>query len=396
MDILHVTASLSSRGGGVATYIQQLLVHHASSGHTLTACSLGDALFERDTAHLTDRIGLIAAPPTGPRALGYSRGLRQPVRQAAQTADLLHIHGLRTLLNIHARRLSKHYKKPLIISPHGQLYPQVLAQNRLRKAVMAKLFVDANLNAASCIHATSEAEAEHIRSYGLKMPIAVVPIGVDLESFSCEGGEAKARLDARYPRPGRPRRVLFLSLLNAKKGLGRLAQAWGELSPQFPGWQLMIAGPDAGYESSAREAFKASGQSGSVTWTGPVYGQEKLDLLAGCDLLVLPSDWENFGIVVIEALASGTPVVATKGAPWAQLVERSCGWWVDAAPGPITQAMREAMSLGDDERRAMGARGRGLIEAEYTWDRCAAQMHELYEAAISQGPWPDFVQTVDA
>ncbi|XAM00177.1 glycosyltransferase [Phycisphaeraceae bacterium D3-23] len=394
--VLHTTASISRRAGGVSWYLWELASQHAANGIDIAVSGMTDQYTVEDAKAYSDRLHIITRKPTLPIQAGYSHGLNMRLSALAHNYDLIHVHGLRTLLNMHARRLSKHYDRPLIISPHGQLYPQVLAQNQMRKAAMAKLFVDANLDAASCIHTTSMAEAEHVRAYGLTVPIAVVPIGVNLDTFDCDAEAARPRVQAKYPCPGKQHRVLFLSLLHAKKGLSRLAQVWSVLAEQHPDWQLMIAGPDAGYEAQARADFERSGRSDSVTWTGPVYGQEKADLLTGCDLLVLPSDWENFGIVVIEALAAGTPVIATKGAPWEQLPERHCGWWVDAEVEPIRRAMAEAMSLGDEDRRAMGQRGRALVEEQYTWDRCADQMLELYKAAITKGPWPDFVQTDQA
>ncbi|MFI4859037.1 MAG: glycosyltransferase [Phycisphaerales bacterium JB063] len=393
--VLHTTASISRRAGGVSWYLWELASHHAAKGIDVAVSGMTDRYTVEDARAYSDKLHIITRRPTLPIQTGYSHGLNMRLSALAHNYDLIHIHGLRTLLNMHARRLSKHHDKPLIISPHGQLYPQVLAQNRIRKAAMARLFVDANLNAASCIHTTSIAEAEHVRAYGLDVPIAVVPIGVNLDHYTDRAAQARPRIESRYPCPGKQHRVLFLSLLHAKKGLSRLAQVWSELAPRHPDWQLMIAGPDAGYEAQARRSFEQAGQCDSVTWTGPVYGQEKTDLLTGCDLLVLPSDWENFGIVVIEALAAGTPVIATKDAPWEELATRSCGWWVDVEAEAIRQAMDAAMSLDEAERRAMGQRGRALVEEQYTWDRCAAQMHELYEAAMSHGPWPNFVQTVD-
>ena len=71
------------------------------------------------------------------------------------------------------------------------------------------------------------------------------------------------------------------------------------------------------------------GIAGEVEFRGPVFGEAKWDLLEQADLFVLPTYSENFGIAVAEALASGLPVITTKGAPWAALTTYACGWWTE-------------------------------------------------------------------
>ena len=395
MKLLHVTATISKRGGGVAAYLHQLLEEHAKAGCQIDLFAIDDAQTQADTESLAQSVQITTRPPTGPRSLGWSRGLIEPLKNAIENADLVHLHGLRSLLNRDARRIAKQHNRPLIISPHGQLYPQVLERNPLRKRVLAKLFVDRTLHQATCLHATSKTEADHLRAYGLRQPIAVVPIGVDLEQYHTETETASAAIDHAYPTLQGKKRLLFLSLLHPKKGLLRLAEAWSQLATQHPDWSLVIAGPDDGFETQAHAAFDAQCPSDSVAWLGPVYHQAKHNLLAGCDVVVLPSDWENFGIVVIEALASKTPVIATHDAPWQQLNAESCGWWIEPTAAALTETLHKAMSCSDADRQAMGQRGRALIESQYTWSRCAAQMLELYQALATQAPWPTFVQTLD-
>jgi hypothetical protein len=83
----------------------------------------------------------------------------------------------------------------------------------------------------------------------------------------------------------------------------------------------LIAGPDdRGYEAFAMKAVLDAGISSHVTFCGPLYGDDKYDVMATADLFVLPTRNENFGIVVAEALACGVPVITTKGAPWSELL----------------------------------------------------------------------------
>lgn len=392
MNVLHVTSTISKRGGGVASYLWGLVEQQARAGIKVTVAGIEDDHVGLDIDTSASCGEIVTAPRTGSRALGWSRCLAQQLASVIPKVDLIHIHGLRALLSRDVRRLAFQHDKPLIISPHGQLYPQVLARNPIRKAFLAWLFVDADLKAASCLHATSTAEAEHIKSYGLRRPVAVIPIGVDPAAYHLDVEQACNAVDRRYPVLRGYRRILVLTFLHPKKGLERLAVAWGRVNKISREWRLVIAGPDGGYEAESRTAFALHAPGDSVLWVGPVYGREKAELLAGCDLLVLPSDWENFGIVVIEALAAGIPVIATSGSPWEELSKRGCGWWIRPTIEVLAKTLATAMATEQCILRSMGERGRQLAYENYTWDRCAAQMIRLYETIIRGEKWPGFVQ----
>ncbi len=117
----------------------------------------------------------------------------------------------------------------------------------------------------------------------------------------------------------------------------------------------------------------------SVSFSGSIEGGAKWELMRAADLFVLPTYSENFGIAVAEALACGVPVITTKGAPWAGLLERNCGWWVDVTVDALAGALEEALALSDDERLAMGQRGSEWMRAEFGWEGIARRIVAGYE-----------------
>jgi len=106
------------------------------------------------------------------------------------------------------------------------------------------------------------------------------------------------------------------------------------------------------------------------------------------DLFVLPSFTENFGVAAAEALACAVPVIATRGTPWKDLVDRQCGWWVDIGVKPLADALRQATALPDAERRQMGRRARRLVRDNYSWDRAATDMISVYRWLLGAGAKP--------
>jgi glycosyltransferase involved in cell wall biosynthesis len=306
-------------------------------------------------------------------------------------ADIIHGHGLWLHTNWITGRYARNSSKPLVISPRGSLLPRRLAHSSIKKEIAALLFDRSNLRYASCIHATSEIEYESVRAYGLDNPVAVIPNGVAETLLDTTLSENA--LVERFPEIKNKKIILYLSRLSWEKGLPLLAAAWAKLAAQFADWHLLIAGKgESQYEEEIRRIFDSKGLSARVTWTGLLLGREKISAYAVADLFVLPTHSENFGLVVAEALAAGVPVITTHGAPWNELVEYGCGWWVPIDEDDLAEALRVALSLPDAERRRMGENGRQLVLKKYSWDAIAKNMMEVYQWVLSGGIVPPCVR----
>ncbi|HET9160283.1 MAG TPA: glycosyltransferase, partial [Caulobacteraceae bacterium] len=107
---------------------------------------------------------------------------------------------------------------------------------------------------------------------------------------------------------------------------------------------------------------------------------------------VLPTLNENFALTVAEALASGLPVVVTKGAPWSDVEVQGCGWWVDVGAEPLTEGLRAAMSLTDERLRAMGEAGRAWMARDFSWAHIAREMLAVYRWLSGEGERPACVK----
>ena len=180
----------------------------------------------------------------------------------------------------------------------------------------------------------------------------------------------------------RTNKLLFLSRVHPKKGVDLLLQAFCELRTldgQLCDYVLQIAGEgDNAYLSSLRSLADRLGVGEYVQWLGGVYGDRKWELIREADLLVLPTHSENFGIVVAEAMASGTPVLTTKGTPWNVLNTEHCGWCVDVNVEAIKSALRSFVASSEDELQQMGLRGRRLVEENYDTRSIAREYVKLY------------------
>ena len=102
----------------------------------------------------------------------------------------------------------------------------------------------------------------------------------------------------------------------------------------------------------------------------------------------MPSYTENFGNVVTEALAAGTPVVTTQTTPWSVLGQEGLGAWVPSDPQAIRDALLELLKQPEEVLKAKGTKGRKYVTEELTWTIAARKMLRLYEAILAQGEIP--------
>jgi len=127
---------------------------------------------------------------------------------------------------------------------------------------------------------------------------------------------------------------------------------------------------------------------------GPKFGDDKVKAYQNADLFVLPTHSENFGVVIAEALACGTPVITTKGAPWRELEEYNAGEWIDIGIDPLWTSLSNLMTKDRSELEEMGRNGRKLVEDKYSISSVATKFFELYRWLDNKSEPPHFVDTI--
>jgi glycosyltransferase involved in cell wall biosynthesis len=315
------------------------------------------------------------------RAWGYSNQL-VPAMLGADL-DVLSVHGLWKYCSVGSQRWHRGTDRPYIVHPHGMLDQWALRNARWKKRIAAVLYENQHLRGAACLRALSEAEARSIRSYGLRNPICVIPNGVDLPDLR----ESNAKTQSENGKT-----LLYLGRLHPKKNLINLIRAWNHLSnsqcAESKCWVLAIAGWDqGGYESELRRIAAAD----SIVFLGSRFGAEKSQCYRTCDAFIMPSLSEGLPMTVLEAWAYAKPVVMT---PECNLLEGfSAGAALRVGPTPeeIADGLRSIIQMSDDDRKAMGARGRDLVATKFSWPRIGEQMRAVYEWVVLGGAPPGTV-----
>ncbi|SOD90191.1 glycosyltransferase [Spirosoma fluviale] len=291
--------------------------------------------------------------------------------KAIRKADVVHVNSLfypASFIWVIACRLRG---KPVVWSPHGELSPAALKFRPYLKRLLLLLF--RGVSAGVLFHATSVDEMRQIqRRLGAHVQVT----------------KLRTMMDPPLPvvRVARPY-LLFMGRLHPIKGVEQLLKALAGSDVFLKShYSLQIAGPDTDktYTRKLKEQVMRLGLSEKVFFIGNVQGEGKEQIYANAHLLILPSHAENFGNVVIESLAQGTPVIASTNTPWQVLETKQTGRWVPNDAESLRKAIDIFLTMKPDHYAGYRARAAQLVRSDYMIDGHIALWSDVYKAAHSQ------------
>lgn len=386
MKVLHTIEGFGAKFGGIATCTHDLLSAMQNDQDVVELLTPGlkdssDRFLGKGKAwtrsFTNDGIG----------PFNYSR--RTIKELEAIPYDIYHVNGLWQHIDHATCQYARKNGKPYLITPHGMLYPTALKISYWKKWPMLKLWFNRDVTSASCIHATCEVEAEHIRTFGFKGPIAIIGNPVNVPPSTAE--LFLQRKENTTTGTSSTTSIGFLGRLHLIKRIDAIIRGLSEARHRESVRLVVMGAGEPAYEEFLRNEAKRLGVEKQVEFAGFVNGEDKFRRLAELSALFVPSDMENFGMIVPEALLVGTPVMASLGTPWKDLEDYKCGWWRDNSPESIAKVIDEVVETPPTELLRMGMRGRDLVLDKYESSKVAAKMLKLYSWLLGQGPKPEFV-----
>jgi len=382
MRIVHYLNSIDLRDGGVVRAVLDLCPGLAAAGHDVTLMTFNDRdvpeEWKRAGAGSSPRCVRIPAPSLPGGWLGAHA--KSVVRDAVSRADVVHMHAMWIPSNEQVAAACRAAGVPYVWSPHGMLDDWCMAQKPAKKRVYHALLARRALEQAAFVHCTAEAELAQASKWFGRGRGMVVPLPFELSDYRNRPGPEPARAKFGLG-PGEPT-IAYVSRLHPKKGVDVLLRAAAALRDSGRPVRLVIAGGgDEPYVRSLHSLAAELSLGDRARFIGFVKGLDKVSLYQAADMFVLPSSQENFGYVVVEAMAAGTPVITTRGvALWPQLERERAAVLVEPSVQPLVAAIA---SLLDDPAaaREMGQRGREWCLKEMDPSRIIASFVDMYERA---------------
>ena len=169
--------------------------------------------------------------------------------------------------------------------------------------------------------------------------------------------------------------IAALGRIHPVKGYDLLIESFAQIHTQYPEFLLKIAGKDDGCKAALEELVQKHALTSKVSFIGNVSGEEKELFLRKAKCLVMPSHTENFGIVAVEAMAQGTPVIASKNTPWEIIEKRKAGFWSENNPMALKKSIIQILELKIDEYE----KNAHSLAKEYDWRHIAKNYQQVLE-----------------
>jgi glycosyltransferase involved in cell wall biosynthesis len=296
--------------------------------------------------------------------------------------DVVHTHVYRHPHTDFALVASKLARSQSILTAHSPFHPRDVRKflSRILVPVYDRTLGPISLKEFDGIISLTSREAERLVALGAPPSnIHIIPHGVGQEHF--EPVDATDFLK-KFDLTGK-KQVLYLGRINRTKRLELLAEAFAEASLQVKDAVLVIAGPctdpeEENYKLKLIGRAKALEISGRLVITGPLSEAEKLAAYQSCSVFVLPSIYEPYGLVLLEAAAHGKPIIATAtDGPLSVIKDGYTGYLIE--PGDKHMLAFRLVTLLTDEGLAkrMGARGREFAST-FTWEKVASMVESSY------------------
>ncbi|MEC8474180.1 MAG: glycosyltransferase, partial [Planctomycetota bacterium] len=253
-----------------------------------------------------------------------------------------------------------------------------IANRMWKKKIYLRLISRRIMNHAAAIHAMAEQEALQIESFGFRAPVKTIPNGIDFDRLKLWRGQDRQVLTEALGWPAAKNHLLFLSRIHPKKGLEFLLDLFSQLSPERRDLRLMIAGPDDHeYAQQIRAIARTSPVRDRIHFLGEVLGDRKWMSLAAATAFVLPSKSENFGIAVLESLASGTPVFVSDQTPWSIVNDEGAGACLPLEICEFKNHLTDVIDEPEVLKRSTTAATK--VASNFEWRAIARRNIEMYE-----------------
>jgi len=288
--------------------------------------------------------------------------------------DIFHLHSVFIPLNYYVSQLLQRLGMPYVITPHGGYMKDALTNTlrslRIPKMLYINFFEKRIIQEAKSLIATTPREIKDFRNFGYTGRVDLIPNPLPFENAVQE----RTRVDSQI-------RILYMGRYDIKfKGIDFLIETFHYLNSERKNLELVMYG--AGRDEQRIIKLLEEKKISNAEINKPIYGEEKISMICNSDLYFQPSQWESFGMSILEAMGCGLPVVLTEGCYLSHLLkEQRVGLVVPDNPRKASSLILKYL---DDRARYTtdGAKLQQIALDEFSADKVAQQTLELYEHVL--------------
>ncbi len=275
-------------------------------------------------------------------------------------------------------RRNGQYQMPLVVTPH--FHPAANKESPVSKFLMAvddAMFSRSIYRMVDRILVVTDGEKKYINKFAPLKKCVTVPNGLDISEWTPIPNGAPFR--KRYRLSDDDQIVLYTGRLADNKGLEHLIDASYDIIMQHKRVKFVIVGEDWGVLKMLKKKIWAKNLDDYFVFTGHI---EDYDLFksayAAANVFVLPSEWEAFGIVLLEAMACGTPIVASDVGGIPHVISGVGRTFKYGDAQGLAAAITNVLD-NEEQERARSLKGRERVIAQFTWDAVVDKLEEVYK-----------------
>lgn len=379
MKLLHIITTMNPESGGPSQVIRNINTLLYRFGIKSEVLSFDSNDFNRDISLKSINLG------KGITSYQYHNKLKNWLIYNLPFYDFVSINGIWQYHNLAVYQAIKYLKKnknlkipKVIIMPHGMLAPYFQeAKERkikaLRNLLVWQLTEKKAINAADAIFFTCQEELNLAKlTFKDYAPKKTINVGFGIEHPPTYSEQMKFAFNLKCPDITNKKYWLFLSRIHPVKGIKELVKVYNLLkseSIEMP--ELVIAGPNDSI--FAKEIKSLAFNNPSIHFTGMLTGDEKWGALYGCELFLLPSNHENFGVAIVEAMACKKPVLITKQVNiWREIEDGNCGWVIERTENKLIESkLVEILKKSSHEVKLKGDNAYNTYAEKFDVSTCA-------------------------
>jgi len=281
--------------------------------------------------------------------------------------DICHFYGGWTYFHIKSFLVASKLKKKIIIHPLGYFEPWSLSQKKFKKKIAWRLYQEKILLKSNLIHCASSMERNNLLKLNKNFKTKIISYAIS-DNF----------IKKKQKKKTLKKKAIFFSRIHKKKGLENLIRAWNTINDK--NWSLDIFGPVD--DESYLNKLILMNQSSKINFFKAVYkNSEKIRLFEKYDLFILPTSSENFGMVILESLARGLPVLTTHSAPWNAIKVNNAGWIIPNNYSKLINILRKIF-ITDKNIFCIKSNNAIKLAKKYSWKNVVKIYEDTYKKLL--------------